>query len=108
MSGNASRSKGRRGETAFKNLLTSRDWSVADLSSGISSEDLLVIDPDGVTWSCEVKNTMNIMLSHFYQAKRQAAERKARWMLANKLHGTTSWLVRRQGEKPVVWHEKEA
>ena len=96
---------GRRGETAFKNLLTSRDWSVADLSSGISSEDLLVIDPDGVTWSCEVKNTAIITTAHVAQAMVQGVKRKARWMLANHIPGTSSWLVRRQGEKPVVWHE---
>lgn len=106
MSGNASRSKGRRGESAFKNLLTSRDWTVADLSSGLASEDLLVIDGDGVTWACEVKNTMNILQAHYFQAKKQALKRKARWMLANKLHGSSSWLVRRQGERPVIWHEK--
>lgn len=107
MSGNTSRSKGRRGETAFKNLLTARDWTVADLTSGLASEDLLVIDGDGITWACEVKNTMNIMQAHYFQAKKQAALRKARWMLANKIAGTKSWLVRRQGEKPVVWHEEE-
>lgn len=106
MSGNTSRRKGRAGESAFKALLADRDWVVADLASGLEAEDLLATDPDGATWAVEVKNTMNIMQAHYYQAKKQAVLRKARWMLANKISGTSSWLVRRQGEKPVVWHEK--
>ena len=106
MSGNTSRRKGRAGESAFKALLSDRDWVVADLTSGLATEDLLATDPDGAIWACEVKNTTSILPAHLKQAKEQAANRRARWLLANKIAGTSSWLVRRQGEKPVVWHEK--
>ena len=98
-----SRSKGRRGQSAFSAILTARDWVIADLSAGKASEDLLATDPDGNTWAVEVKNTATITPAHLKQAKEQAEKRRARWMLANHLEGTSCWLVRRQGERPVVW-----
>ena len=50
MAGKATRSKGRRGQQEFANLLRSLDWSVAELNAG-----------------------------------------------------TASWLVQRQGDRPVCW-----
>ena len=104
--GKRSRNKGRRGQTAAMNLLRDRDWIVADLSAGVSCEDGLATCPDGHLWAVEVKNTVSITVIHRNQAMRQAKERRAKWMLISKIHGTKSWLVQRQGMKPAVWHEK--
>lgn len=106
MSGKATRSKGRRGQTAAANLLRDRDWSVADLSAGIASEDILATDPDGKSWAVEVKNCASITPAHLKQAMEQAKKRRLPWMLLNKIAGTACWLVRRQGIDPVVWGEK--
>ena len=101
----ASRRKGRAGETAAKHLLQARDYVVDDLSGGITSADLIATDAAGATWCVEVKNCAGILPGHKAQAMRQAASRRLRWMLISKLAGTSSWLVQRQGERPVVWHE---
>ena len=105
MAGNKSRSKGRRGESAAKDLLTSRDWVVADLTSGLKSEDLLATDPDGKLWSVEVKNTLDILKKHRDQAQENAKKRKANWMLISHIPNTSSWLVQRCGHEPVVWRK---
>ena len=39
MPGRPTRAKGRRGQTEALNLLRDRDWTVADLSAGVDSED---------------------------------------------------------------------
>jgi Holliday junction resolvase-like predicted endonuclease len=101
----ASRRKGRAGETAAKHLLLERDYVVDDLSGGITSADLIATDAAGATWCVEVKNCAGILPGHKAQAMRQAASRRLRWMLISKLAGTSSWLVQRQGERPCVWHE---
>ena len=101
--GKASRAKGRRGESAAIDLLTSRDWTVADLTGGKAGEDLLAVDPDGVTWAVEVKTTKSITVQHRAQAMAQAKSRRARWMLVSKIEGTACWLVQRQAIRPVVW-----
>ena len=106
MSGKSTRAKGRRGQSAAANLLRDRDWTVADLSAGTASEDLLATDLDGKTYAVEVKNTIDIRQSHVRQAQEQAALRKLPWMLMNKISGSRSWLVRRHGEQPWVWVEK--
>ena len=106
--GKASRSKGVRGSTEAKNLLLSRDWTVNTLTSGIACGDLIAIEPSGVTWLAEVKNTAAITTAHRKQAQTQAAKSKLPWLLMNKISGTSSWLVQRQGERPVVWHKGEA
>ena len=105
--GATSRRKGRLGQSIFANMLRERDWIVADLSCGIKSEDILATDPLGRTWAVEVKRTSSITAGHVQQARQQAEKRKARWMLANHIEGTSSWLVRRQGERPIIWHEGE-
>lgn len=105
--GKLSRTKGRVGQTEFSNMLKERDWTVVDTSAGQSVEDVFAIDCNGVQWSVEIKKTTMITLAHVKQAMEQAKKRKVRWMLANHIAGTSSWLVRRQGEKPVVWHGKE-
>lgn len=99
------RSKGRRGETEAKLLLESRDWSVADLSAGLMTEDLLVTTPDGTSYCCEVKNTKTCQWAYYVaQAKRQAKARKLPWMLMIRIAGYPgTFVVLREGEQPVVW-----
>ena len=102
----ASRDKGRRGQRDAQDLLQSRDWSTAELNGGTAVEDLIAVSPDGKSYSVEVKNTVSITTAHRAQAMAQAKARKLPWMLLSKIAGTSSWLVQRQGERPVVWHEK--
>jgi hypothetical protein len=104
--GKASRTKGARGQSAFANILRDRDYTVAPVSCGVLAEDLIATDCAGVTWSVEVKNTKTITHSAIVQARHQAEKRKARWMLAQHIAGSSSWLVRRQAMRPVVWHER--
>jgi len=101
----ASRRKGRVGQLAARHLLLKRDWSVAELNGGTSVEDFIATDPTGAAWAVECKNTVAITTAHRKQAMDQAASRRLRWMLISKLACTSSWLVQRQGERPVVWHE---
>lgn len=103
-----SRAKGRRGQQEASNLLRSRDWTVAELNAGTAAEDFVAVDPDGKAWSVEVKNTKSITTTHRDQAMRQAKVRKLPWLLISKIAGTSSWLIQRQGDKPVVWHEQQA
>ncbi len=105
--GKASRAKGARGQSAFASLLSERDYTVAPVSCGVLAEDLIATDPEGRTWAVEVKKTKAMQPGHLKQAKEQAHRRKARWMLAQHIEGSSSWLVRRQGERPVVWHERD-
>lgn len=102
----ASRDKGRRGQREAQDLLKSRDWSTAELNGGTAVEDLIAVSPDGKSYSVEVKNTVAITTAHRAQAMAQAKARKLPWMLLSKIAGTSSWLVQRQGDRPVVWHEK--
>lgn len=104
--GKLSRTKGRQGQSCFSNMLRDRDYNVIDTSVGMSVEDCVAIAPDGTLWACEIKKTVMIVPAHLKQAMEQAKNRKVRWLLANHISGTSSWLVRRQGMKPVVWHEK--
>lgn len=101
--GKSARAKGRRGETAVKTLLTSRDWVVHDLSAGLASADLLASDIDGKTWAVEVKATTSITTLHRAQAMEQGKKARLPWMLVSSIAGTGCWLVQRQGHKPVVW-----
>lgn len=107
MSGSPTRNKGRRGQTAALQLLREMDWTVADLSSGVACEDGLAIDPYGIIWAVEVKNTASITMQHRLQAMEQAKNRKERWMLMSRIQNTSSWLVQRQGMRPAIWHERE-
>jgi hypothetical protein len=83
-------------------MLRSRDWSVAELNAGTVAEDFIAVSPGGQSYSVEVKNTVAITVEHRNQAMRQAKKRKLPWMLVSKIAGTSSWLVQRQGENPVV------
>lgn len=102
------RAKGRKGQREANALLTSRDWSVAELNAGTAVEDFIAVDPNGKSWSVEVKNTAAITAAHRKQAQEQAKARRLPWLLISKIAGTSSWLVQRQGERPVVWHEEKA
>lgn len=101
--GKMARTKGRNGQTTFSRMLQDRDWTVVDTSAGQSVEDIFAIDLEGVQWSVEIKTTKMITPAHVKQAMEQAKNRKAKWMLANKIEGSSCWLVRRQGQDPVVW-----
>lgn len=101
----ASRNKGRKGQREAADLLRSRDWTVAELNAGTVAEDFLAVNPDGKSYSVEVKNTVAITEAHRKQATAQAKARRLPWMLVSKISGTSSWLVQRQGEKPIVWSE---
>lgn len=84
-------------------MLQSRDWSVIQVTAGVSDGDLVITSPDGKTFLCEVKNTVSITTLHREQAMRQAKARKLPWMLMSHIAGTSAWLVQRQGCKPTVW-----
>jgi hypothetical protein len=100
------RNKGRKGQREARDLLQSRDWSVAELNSGTQAEDFWACDlTTGKTYSVEVKNCAAITTAHRKQAMTQAAKAKLPWLLLSKIAGTSSWLVQRQSGRPVVWHE---
>lgn len=102
----ASRSKGRRGETAAKCLLADRDYTIlADTSAGLSTDDLVVQSPDGKVFSVEVKNTRLIDVPKFRAQAIRNAKRNS-WLLLCKIDNTKSWLVIKKGAIPSVWHEK--
>ena len=107
MAGKATRSKGRRGQQEFANLLRSLDWSVAELNAGTCAEDFIAVAPNGSAFAVEVKNCAVITQAHRQQAMRQAQARKLPWMLASKIAGTSSWLIQRQGDRPVCWSTGE-
>lgn len=98
------RDKGKRGETAARALLESRDFDVDDLTDGQSCADFVAIDTDGIAWSVEVKNQVSIHPTRFRTQAKTNAGRK-RWMVLAHIDGTSSWLVLRQAQKPDVWHE---
>ena len=106
MPGRATRAKGRRGQTEALNLLRDRDWTVADLSAGVDSEDGLACDPEGNWWALEVKNCANITMAHKRQAMEQAKRRRLPWMLMSRIQGKGEWLVQRQGKPSVVWRNQ--
>ena len=99
------RNKGRKGQREAGDLLRSRDWTTAELNSGMVAEDFIAVSPEGTSYSVEVKNTVAITEAHRKQAMTQATARRMPWMLLSKISGTSSWLVQRKGEKPVVWSE---
>jgi len=106
MSGRASRAKGSRGQCMAANLLRERDWIVDQITGGIVSHDLTATDADGRTWAVEVKNCAGILPAHKTQAMEQGKARRLPWLLMNKISGSSSWLVQRQGMAPAVWGEK--
>lgn len=108
MGGKHSRSKGRRGESIVKTLLTDRDWHIcADLTAGISCADLLAYDPTGKQYSVECKNQKILDPTKWRrQSREQAKEHRMAWMLVYHVPGTSSWIVERANKRPVVWVEK--
>ena len=99
----AARNKGRRGQQEAHNLLTGRDWTVAELNAGTAAEDFIAVDPSGRSWAVEVKNTVSITVAHRRQAMAQAEKRRLPWMLMSHIGGTAQWLIQRKGERAVVW-----
>jgi hypothetical protein len=79
---------------------------VGELNGGTSCEDFIACDLNaGKSYSAEVKNTVAITVAHRTQAMAQAKKRRLPWMLISRIAGTDSWLIQRQGERPVVWTE---
>lgn len=108
--GKATRDKGRRGQTEAVKILRNRDWNIADLTSGVSSEDALARDPEGAWWVIEIKNCAVISTQHQEQAKRQAQARQLPWMLMSKIANTSCWLVQQQDGRKIrcmVWGNHE-
>lgn len=104
--GKASRDKGRRGEAAAKRLLADRDYTIlADTSAGLSTDDLVVQDPDGNVVSVEVKNCVLINVPKFVEQARTNAKKNP-WLLLCKIHNSAAWLVLGKNRKPGIWHEK--
>lgn len=108
MTGRSSRTKGARGQTEFKAMLLDRDWLCDQITAGIAACDLIATDTGGKSYSVEIKNCASIIPAHKRQAMEQAKARRLPWLLANKLPGTSSWLVQRQDGPPAVWHKKGA
>jgi len=104
--GKRSRRKGAVGQSTAANLMRDRDWVIDQITVGVSAGDLIGTDQLGGCWCIEVKNCAGILPGHLTQAREQAKRRGLPWMLMNKIAGTTCWLVRRQGKKPVIWEEK--
>ncbi len=102
------RNKGRRGQTEFASVLTTRGWNVIPITAGASAEDIVAGSPDGKHYSVEVKWHKLIDVPRFErQAREQAARRKMPWMLACRLQGYAgTWLVIRADEAPVIWREE--
>lgn len=100
------RRKGARGQSEFAAMLRDRDWVCDQITAGIAAADLIGTDPAGKTWCIEVKNCAGILPAHKQQAQVQAKKRGLPWLLASKIEGSSSWLIRRQGEAPAVWHAK--
>jgi hypothetical protein len=114
--GKSARSKGSRGQSIAANMLRDRDWQVEVLTCGLMHEDLIATTPTAfpqpfalraLRYSVEVKNCKTITTTHRAQAMRQAKERSLPWMLMSHIEGTSSWLIQRQGESPVIWLQKE-
>lgn len=100
-----SRAKGRKGETDARLLLESRDYTCEDLSAGRASCDILAIK-DGTVWACEVKDCVSLEIRQWRKQAVRQAKKRTRWMLLMHIPDTRSWLVLRQSERPVIWHER--
>jgi hypothetical protein len=106
--GKSQRTKGRIGQSTFERMMLDRDWKTDPITAGVKREDLIATSPEGVAYACEVKNHTTINLARFRaQAIEQAEKRGLPWMLGVKLAGSSSWIVWRKGEKPVIWHQKD-
>ena len=105
--GGMARRKGAVGQGIAANMLRDRDYVVDQLTAGLSTGDIIATDANGKTWLVEVKNCASITNAHLKQAIQQGKDRRLPWMLMQKIMGSSSWLVRKQGGIPAVWHEKE-
>lgn len=104
--GKAQRNKGRRGETAAKQLLQDRDYTIlADTSAGVSQADVIAMDELGTVFAVEVKNTASINVAA-YRKQAIAQAGRMNWMLMCKIAGTNCWLVMGKHRNTTVWEEK--
>lgn len=102
-----SRRKGRRAESRAEALLVAHGHVVYDMTSGKETCDLLADDLKlGVQWAVEVKDRLLWDFTAFYRQAQAQRKGRARWMLLLHIPRTASWLVLRQGLRPVVWHER--
>jgi Holliday junction resolvase-like predicted endonuclease len=104
-----SRSKGKRGERKAGELLVDNDYNVlANTGDGVECEDFIVQCPSSNIYSVEVKNRKVIDITAFKkQASTNAKKKKLLWLIMAKIEGSSSWLIWRQNERPIVWHEKK-
>lgn len=106
--GRSNRRRGRETQCEAAKILTERDWSLIETSAGHAVEDIVATDPQGKTWSVEVKNHKLINLAAFRkQAMEQAERRKLPWLLMAKIEGEAgAFLVLRKGDGATVWRRK--
>ena len=67
-----SRRKGKdpkSGEPGLRRLLRDRDWQVFPRPRGEKGDDFTAIDPSGVSWSVECKNTVTLDKAHYVQCR---------------------------------------
>jgi hypothetical protein len=113
-----SRSKGKRGERKAAELLADNEYNIlantgdgnilANTGDGVECEDFIVQCPSSNIYSAEVKNRKIINMAAFRkQASANARKKKLLWLIMAKIEGSSSWLIWRQNERPVVWHEKK-
>jgi Holliday junction resolvase len=103
--GKSQRAKGRRGEAEALLVLAERGYTVADLTAGVSCEDVLAVK-DGIVTSVEVKHRRIVNLADFEkQAREQAKRRRANhWLLMVRLDGyPLTFLVTGSDMTPTVW-----
>lgn len=105
MGGNRSRSRGKRGESLARLLLSERDYDVDDLTDGTSCADFIAVK-HGRVYAVEVKCHKSINLPEFLSQARKQAGRK-RWMLLAKLEGYRAFLVIASDIPPTVWRLKD-
>ena len=101
----ASRSRGKRGESEARDLLTERDWTIlANTADGTDVEDIIATSPDGTVYSIEVKNTKQIDITAILkQARSNAAKKKLPWLAMCKISQSRAWIVWCKGEQPKMW-----
>lgn len=100
------RDKGNRGHREAVQELLNRDWHVVETRGGKKSDDAIAIDPNGRTWSVEIKNQTSIRMKDFEkQAREQAKDRKLPWMLMVKIAGHKAFLVARKNMPLTLWSQ---
>lgn len=106
MAGKASRSRGKRGESEAREVLTERGYEVIDTIDGIGICDIIA-ERNGRRYHVEVKHCRNIELEKFEaQARRQS---RGSWLVMARLPGYPyCFLVTSAHGVPTVWRGNAA